>query len=498
MNAFPIPGQAIPCGHPIPASLHAVSVSLPTMEDVVGYEEKKPEVIGKIKSGYPRFVQHFLVARLQQLLKQEYRVDGEVVVLHCEQECRRLEEFVGRRLDTIPGLGFGAVILPNRSALVARALRFLQHSGYILSSRQARDELEKRGALDPELPEEPAGDPSGLSGDVQGVRLLLQGIYGVRGNRVKLFPSGMAAFYRTFLAVRELQPSDKSRWVTVGWLYLDTGEILAKLGGDSIFFPVNRVDDLSRYLHERGNEVAGIVTEVMTNPLLETPDLRRLSAIAHRHDIPFVVDISMPSSVCIDPLPYADVVIESLTKFASGHGDVAGGVAIVNPQTPWGERLGCVIEESAPYRRDVEVLHSHIAGYRQRMAHIERNAKSLHRFFAESPRVASLHYALAAPSGEAYSALAREGADGGGVLSVVFDTPLRSVYDRLKLPKGPSFGTEFTLCMPYVYLAHYDLVTSATGRKRLGEAGIDPELLRISVGVEPIEEIIAAFEAALG
>ena len=53
-----------------------------------------------------------------------------------------------------------------------------------------------------------------------------------------------------------------------------------------------------------------------------------------------------------------------------------------------------------------------------------------------------------------------------------------------------------TLICPFIYLAHYNLVTSAAGRTQLAAAGIDPDLLRLSVGTEPAEDIIAALAEA--
>jgi hypothetical protein len=55
---------------------------------------------------------------------------------------------------------------------------------------------------------------------------------------------------------------------------------------------------------------------------------------------------------------------------------------------------------------------------------------------------------------------------------------LASYYDKLDIPKGPGLGTEFTLAMPYVYLAHYDKVRTPAGRDELMRRGIHPELLR--------------------
>ena len=74
---------------------------------------------------------------------------------------------------------------------------------------------------------------------------------------------------------------------------------------------------------------------------------------------------------------------------------------------------------------------------------------------------------------------------------------LEKFYDRLRLPKGPSFGMKTTLICPFMYLAHYDLVTTAEGRAELARNGLDPDLLRLSVGAEPVEQIITALAEAL-
>ena len=67
-------------------------------------------------------------------------------------------------------------------------------------------------------------------------------------------------------------------------------------------------------------------------------------------------------------------------------------------------------------------------------------------------------------------------------------------YDALPLAKGPSFGMRTTLICPFVYLAHYDLISTADGREILAGAELSPDLLRLSVGSEPPEAIIAALE----
>ena len=75
---------------------------------------------------------------------------------------------------------------------------------------------------------------------------------------------------------------------------------------------------------------------------------------------------------------------------------------------------------------------------------------------------------------------------------------LEKFYDRLRLPKGPSFGMKRTLICPFMYLAHYDLVTTPAGLAELAASRLDPDLLRLCVGTEPVGEIIAALAEALG
>ena len=84
------------------------------------------------------------------------------------------------------------------------------------------------------------------------------------------------------------------------------------------------------------------------------------------------------------------------------------------------------------------------------------------------------------------------------MLSFTLKTPLAPFYDAVRLPKGPSFGMRNSLLSPFFYIAHYDLVKTAAGRAELAASGIDPELVRLSIGGEPLDEIIAALAEALG
>jgi hypothetical protein len=83
-------------------------------------------------------------------------------------------------------------------------------------------------------------------------------------------------------------------------------------------------------------------------------------------------------------------------------------------------------------------------------------------------------------------------------ISFTLRGPMEPVYDRLRLAKGPSFGMKTTLICPFMYLAHYDLVTAPAGIAELAASKLDPDLLRLCCGTEPAAEIIEALAEALG
>ena len=104
-------------------------------------------------------------------------------------------------------------------------------------------------------------------------------------------------------------------------------------------------------------------------------------------------------------------------------------------------------------------------------------------FLLSHPKIKSVHWAYQESTGKNYQKIAGDNKP-GCVLSFEIKGDFRNFYDNLELLKSPSFGTEFSLCCPYVYLAHYDLIKSNAGKEKLRKAGLSPELLRLSVGLE--------------
>ena len=162
-----------------------------------------------------------------------------------------------------------------------------------------------------------------------------------------------------------------------------------------------------------------------------------------------------------------------------------------------GEALAGHTEEIYP--RDLARLANRIGNAPAAFALMEENLRSIVRFLEARPEVARVYWARAAHTGEAFAKVARSTSSVGGMLSFELKVPMQPFYDALRLPKGPSFGISSTLVWSslFIWLAHYDLVTSAEGRADLASCGINHDLVRLAVGTEPVGEIISALDEAL-
>ena len=490
----------LPLGQPIPASPHAVSCSLPTMRAVRGYEEKDPAITHRLTSGYPRFVVHPL---------------GGVVAAHFAPTGRNLwltsSERMARELARHLGDPSGAVLFsrddlhgvshPESAEVSARAKLFLQHIGGFLSSREAEDHLVRLGLRAAAAPEEIfAGD---AAAEVR--RSLRAAFGGAEDADILLANSGANAIYAAFRAVSEIQAArGRTGWVQLGWLYLDTIAVLKKFtAGPADYVHLRDVFDraaLERIFAEQGPRLAGLITEIPTNPLIQTPDVAALSELCRRHGVALVLDPSVSSPFSVAVLPHADVVVASLTKYTASEGDVIAGAVAINPSRPDAAALRRAAADwlEPVYPRDLARLAAQIGHTGEVLARIQASVPRVAGFLAAHPKVKEVFWALQPSSRENYLRIARTPAATGGMISFTLRGALEPFFDRLRLAKGPSFGMKTTLICPFMYLAHYDLVTTPAGRAELGASGLDPELLRLCLGVEPVEDIIAALAEALG
>ena len=139
-----------PLGRPIPLDEHAVSVSLPTWADVVGYEEGEKRVTDAMKIGYPRFKVHVCIEKLIEIMKQRHNIGSEFecIILPSLSAAETFLKFLGeedsaeRSAASVVEVGYEAmraVFYP--SGMKGQGKKFWQHTGEIVSSRLAEDSL---------------------------------------------------------------------------------------------------------------------------------------------------------------------------------------------------------------------------------------------------------------------------------------------------------------------------------------------------------------------
>jgi cystathionine gamma-synthase len=470
------------------------------MRAVRGYEEKDPAVTSSVTSGYPRFVVHPFAATLAGHLAAAHLPAGRKLWLaSSEAMARELAAHLAPDGELFSRDGVHGTSHPTSADTAGKAKLFLQRVGGFISSREAEDHLIRLGLRPKAAPEDLfAGD---AAAEVR--RHLRTALPGAGDGDLFLANSGMNAVYAAFRAVTETQaPRGRSIWVQMGWLYLDTISILRRFTAPEDYVHVVDIFDaagLARLFASKGTRIAGVVAEVPTNPLIQTPDVAALAALCRSHGARLILDPSASSAFSVDVFRHADVVVNSLTKYTASEGDVIAGLAAVNPAGPDAGALRRAIgaRVEAPYERDLRRLAAQIPATRAALARIQENAARVAAFLSAHPGVREVYWSLHPASRANYLRIARGPAATGGLMSFVLKIPLERFYDRLRLPKGPSFGMTTTLICPFMYLAHYDLVTSEAGRAELAASGLDAELLRLSVGAEPADDIIAALAEAL-
>lgn len=471
------------------------------MHDVVGYEEKDPAVTKHLRSGYPRFVLHQFNQQLTTLVATELAVENETLWL--TSSSRTASDLVAElngAARQIEFQGIHGVAHPQDPAATLYAKRYLQNTGGFLSSREAEDML---AAHDQLVVEAETLAPLDTSAEI--IRSVLVDAHaGSSSDDILFAPSGMSAFHGAWRSLADLQAErGRTVWIQLGWLYLDTIAQLQRFtAGPDDYVNLTDVNDLPALeaaIAAAGDRLAGLVTEVPTNPLVQTADIERVAALVRRAGGRIVLDPTLVSPFNIRLLEYADVVVNSLTKYAANEGDVIAGSVIINPDGPDAailrERITARLDPIYP--RDLRRLAAQIPAYEATVQRTNDTALVVVEYLRSHPAVREVFWSLQPPTAENFAKIARRPGNIGSMISFTLNRPLADVYDRFPLPKGPSFGMVHTLICPFIYLAHYDLITSEAGRAQLADAGIDPELLRLSVGTEPAEEIIAALAEGL-
>ncbi|MGC9452335.1 MAG: PLP-dependent transferase [Oceanipulchritudo sp.] len=492
-----------PLGHSITGSPHSVCVSLPTVADVIGYEEKDPRVLGLFSAGYPRFFRNPLIGECCARLAAEGAMGGADPLLPTQAAALDMCAFLGLEETRVAEVDpFWTVRLPDGPDWAESARAFLQHTGCGISSREAEGFLAANFNGKPHTEDRAAGT---YAENISRIRSSLHSVYDTAAERdIHLFRSGMNAFYTGFRALQAIQlKENRDLWIQLGWLYVDTSRILEKFSLPEAppvrLLEVLETGALKDLMRKEGHRVAGIVTEVPTNPLVQTPDIEALRELADRHGAALILDPTLVSPHNVNILHFSDLHINSLTKYAASEADVMMGALALNRASRFYDDLLATVTVfgSAPGDGDLARMAFQIGKYPENIRRINATTLEVVDFLESHGGVESVYWARKQPSGYNYNWLQHKEAGPGGVISFTLRKPLAEFYDPSRIVKSPSFGARFTMMCPFMYLAHYDLVRSPSGRAMLERQGVDPDLVRLSVGLEPAGEIIRELERTL-
>jgi cystathionine gamma-synthase len=453
---------------------------LPRWQDVVGYEEKKPEVVNHLKNGYPRFVIHPLIQEVSLKLGDWHAC----LPFPSARVAAQAIEFLNRNGQpgsVIAKGGLHGVITNLDGQLLLKA--FWQHTGLIVSSRQAEAFLAERADL-PEADE-----------IRQSLRRQLAGFYEVAEDDVLLTPTGMAAQFAALQAVQAARPGLPTG--QLGFPYVDTLKLQQKFGrGGHLLHDLGRVeDDLAVLLAHQ--PLAACFCEIPGNPLLGSADLRKVTPILRAHGVPLVADDVVATPFNVDLRGHADLIATSLTKYIVGTGDVMGGAVICNPRSPYYSTLKPILKaqhEELLWGEDAAVLDAQAKGFPERMARHNRNGLFIAERLRSHPAVEKVWYPKWEFS-DVYEAVRRPQGGWGSLVTFLPQNANKTspgIYDRMPVCKGPSLGTVFTLACPFTLLAHYTELDWAES------CGVSRFLIRLSIGLEDPEELWQRIEGALG
>jgi O-acetylhomoserine (thiol)-lyase len=340
--------------------------------------------------------------------------------------------------------------------------------------------------------------------------------------------SGQAAMNYAVLNVTALGCNVVSVPQLYGTTYTLFAHILPSQGVTVRFAESDQADAIEKLIDD---QTRAVFCETVGNPAGNICDVEALSGVAHRHGVPLIVDNTVATPILLRPIEYgADIVVHSLTKFMGGHGTTLGGAIVDSGKFPWKEaaqRFPMFSQPDPSYHGLVYTDHFKEAAYIGRCRsvyqrntgavlsplsaflllqgietlplrierHIE-NAKKAANFLRNHPRVEWVNYAGFADS--PYYSLAQKYLTGRACSLLTFGIKggfeaAKNFYDALRLIKRlVNLGDAKSLaCHP----------ASTTHRQMPAEeqrkAGVTPAMIRLSVGIEHIDDIIDDLDQSL-
>jgi cystathionine beta-lyase/cystathionine gamma-synthase len=273
---------------------------------------------------------------------------------------------------------------------------------------------------------------------------------------------------------------------------------LSRLGIETSYVPLADLYDMAS--HRRPNTKL-VLAEVLSNPLLVVLDGPRLAAACQAEGILLLIDSSFTSPMLTQPLGWgADMVWHSATKYLAGHSDVTAGVVVARDPAinknlrRLATNLGLML---APM--DSWLALRGLKTLRLRMRQHSENALTVAQFLADSPAVAQVFYpGLESHPGHDLAAHQLLGGLYGGMLSIRLADDTAAAVERFiqrsKLfPLAPSLAGVASSCSYPAATSHRGLTPA-----QRAQLGITPGVIRLSVGIEEVADLLVDLEHALG
>jgi cystathionine gamma-synthase/O-acetylhomoserine (thiol)-lyase len=309
------------------------------------------------------------------------------------------------------------------------------------------------------------------------------------------FASGMAAISTVLMALTRAGAHVVAPWEVYGGTYGLLTTVLDRFGVATTFVDLADLDAVRAAVRP---ETTVLWAETLANPTMSVADLPALSAIARDAGLTFVVDSTFASPAVCRPLEHGvDIVVHSATKYIGGHSDVTGGVAVGRPELLGRIRHDRIDLGGSLAPDEAFLLHRGLATLPLRVARHCSSALEVATALVEHPAVARIDYP--GLPGHRDHALAVKLFDEGRFGGVVTITPRggreagRALCDRLRLVlRATSLGGTHSVVSHVASTTHRQFDDAA-----LAAAGIGPAAVRVSVGLEDPEDLVADLAQAL-
>ena len=306
------------------------------------------------------------------------------------------------------------------------------------------------------------------------------------------FSSGMAAISNVLMLLNAGEHVILPKEVYGGTCQF-VNNLLPKYKIEYTFVDMADIESVEKAIRENTRM---IYLETPSNPLLKVCDIKKIVALAKEYDLVTVADNTFMTSLAQEPLKLGvDIVVESVTKFINGHSDVIAGLVATNCETYYQElklfqkNFGGIlgVEDAWLIMRGMKTMGI-------RMDHAVKNAQKLAEFLQNHPRVKHVYYPglKEHPNHEVHMGQSKKG---GAVLSFELSSKeeLIAFTEKIRIPiLAVSLGGVESILSHPATMSHACL----SPEERL-EQGVVDGLLRLSCGIENIEDLIEDFKQAL-